>query len=89
MLSRRIAGNRKQVFVYHNGGCAYANGCDVSTAEGLDMLALVGLLLGGGGARMIPFGWKDVWVLNPELGLLWLKACAISPQPQKSVKLPY
>jgi hypothetical protein len=39
--SRRIAGNGKRVFVYYNGGCAYANGCDVS-AEGLDTLALVG-----------------------------------------------
>jgi len=44
--SRRIAGNRKQVFVYYNGGCAYANGCDVS-AEGLDMISLVDMLLLG------------------------------------------
>jgi len=46
LRSRRIAGNRKQVFVYYNGGCVYANGCDVS-AEGLDMLAFVDLLLVG------------------------------------------
>jgi hypothetical protein len=44
--SRRFAGNGKQVFVYNNGGCAYANRCDVS-AEGLDMLAVVDLLLVG------------------------------------------
>jgi hypothetical protein len=33
--------------VYYNEGCAYANGCDVS-AEGLDILAMVDLLLVGG-----------------------------------------
>jgi hypothetical protein len=32
--------------VYYNEGCADVNGCDVS-AEGLDMLALVALLLVG------------------------------------------
>jgi hypothetical protein len=32
--------------MYYNGGCAYANRCDVS-AEGLDMLALVDLVLVG------------------------------------------
>jgi hypothetical protein len=32
--------------VHHNGECANANGCDVSV-EGLDMLALVDLLLVG------------------------------------------
>jgi hypothetical protein len=40
------AGNGQQAFVYYNRGCAYANGCYVS-AEGLDMLALVELLLVG------------------------------------------
>jgi hypothetical protein len=33
-----------EVFVYYNRGCAYTNGCDV-LAEGLDLLALVDLLL--------------------------------------------
>jgi len=46
LCSRRLTGNREQVFVCHNGGCAYANGCDVS-AGGLDMLELVDLLLVG------------------------------------------
>jgi hypothetical protein len=46
LRSRRIAGNRKQIFVYYNEGCAYTKGCVVS-AEGLDMLALVDLLLVG------------------------------------------
>jgi len=32
--------------LYHKGGCAYANGCDVS-AEGHYMLAVVDLLLVG------------------------------------------
>jgi hypothetical protein len=46
LRSRRIAGNEKQIFLYYNGGCAYANGCDVS-AECLDVLKLVDLLLVG------------------------------------------
>jgi hypothetical protein len=44
LRSRRIAGNWKRIFVYYNDGCAYANECDVS-AEGLDMVAVVDLLL--------------------------------------------
>jgi hypothetical protein len=41
----------------------------VMSVEGLDMLAVVDLLL-------VTFGWMDAWELNPELGSLWLKAAA-------------
>jgi hypothetical protein len=49
----------------------------MSRLKGLDMLALVDLLLVGDDANwLLSFGWMDVWELNPDLGLLWLKTSA-------------
>jgi hypothetical protein len=55
-----ITGNRKQVFAYYNGGCAYANACDIS-AESLDIIAIVDLLLVGDDPK--------------EQFVLWLHGC--------------
>jgi hypothetical protein len=67
--SRRIAGNDKQVFVYHNGGYAYGNVSDVS-AESLDMLALVYLLLVGDDPNHLFVLWFDGCLgVEPRSGL--------------------